>query len=1189
MNTPWSLFVVGVSEEEHRESWESGGVDWSGGKWWKMCWREKSTKQSAELPDTTSVSAGATLAAGDHISAVPSVSNVPSVSAASFIPAETPITTGVSTTAGVFESAYVSIIDLLDSPPKATSLPLDSETAKQVVPLRKSSRKKSMAKRRPLSRPSQSESATLSFDEDDLEAEFKKYLRQVSNDEEHAEPISLSLVFDIHTWEVIPTEFGLGEIHVITRADGSVKRFSTFRELMHWVGRADLMVLYGMVSDKYKLERATGIGLGLWSDLRTLITAREDRDASIIWDDQDQALIMSARVLNCPAFKLEEIVMAMMTCLKLSGVHYQCFTVECGLLWVLVVKPHNKTPYKNFLGRKPALSFMRPFGCPVTILNILDHLGTKANIDTVQAEKKIVSGPQYVFLPLLTFDSQSPKSSKDKVVDDAGRRCTKVPRKENGVQDPAKEGRERAQKNEFKSMIGKDKDANDNMIFTPVSVARSTYVYLGGSIPVDAATLLNVDLSIDPLMPDLKDTADTGIFSGAYDDEVEGKHAIGTKWVYRNKKDERRIVIRNKERLVAQGYTQEECINYDEVFPLVARIEAIMLFLAYASFMRFIVYQMDVKNAFLYDTIKEEVYVSQLPSFEDLHVPNKVYKVEKALYGLYQALRAWYETLSTYLLENGFRRGIIDKTLFIKKDKDDILLVQVYVDDIIFGSTKKSLCIEFEGLIHKKFQMSSMGELTFFLRLQVMQKNDGIFISQDKYVADILKKFDFSSVKIASTPIETNKALLKYLRDLPFDLEAFSDSDYARARLDRKSTTGGCKVLRKGLISWKCKKQTVVSNSTTEVEYVAVASCCGQIVDFLNANPIRYALTVNHTIYTLCIQQFWDSAKVKTMNEDVQIRALIDGKKIIVTEASIRRDLQLQDVEGKGFSGIITPLFETMMVQDPEEVGEGSKVPTDTHHTPFVSQPSSSQPQKKQKSRRKQRQETKVPHTEPQPEESVPITYNDPLPSESSKDKESMGDQEDESKQRRMIDNINQDEEIALVDKTHERMNEEEMFRVNDLDGDEVIVDVTAGENVEQSTKVAENEISTTDPVTTAGEIVTTVEDVEVTTAATTLQISKDELTLAQTLIKIKAAKPKIRGVIIQEPSKFRTTSSLQHYNFHMLKTKVTRKLKAEMKAEIEKEERIVREKDEANIAVSEQWNEVQAKIDVDMELAQKL
>ncbi|GKB50070.1 putative ribonuclease H-like domain-containing protein [Tanacetum coccineum] len=301
-----------------------------------------------------------------------------------------------------------------------------------------------------------------------------------------------------------------------------------------------------------------------------------------------------------------------------------------------------------------------------------------------------------------------------------------------------------------------------------------------------------------------------------------GKRTIGTKWVYRNKKDNRGIVVRNKARLVAQGYTQEEGIDYDEVFAPVTRIKAIRLFLAYASFMNFIVYQMDVKSAFLYGTIEEEVYVCQTPGFEDLEFPNKVYKVEKALYGLHQAPRAWYETLSTYLLENGFIRGTIDKTLFIKKDKGDILLVQVYVDDIIFGSTKRSLCTEFEQIMHKRFQMSSMGELTFFIGLQVKQKDNGIFTSQDKYVADILKKFDFATVKTASTPMETNKALLKveeatdvdvhlyrsmirlliylkghpklglwYPRDSPFNLEAFSDSDYDGASLDRISTTEG--------------------------------------------------------------------------------------------------------------------------------------------------------------------------------------------------------------------------------------------------------------------------------------------------------------------------------------------------------------------------------------------------------------
>ncbi|GJS40177.1 putative ribonuclease H-like domain-containing protein [Tanacetum coccineum] len=201
-----------------------------------------------------------------------------------------------------------------------------------------------------------------------------------------------------------------------------------------------------------------------------------------------------------------------------------------------------------------------------------------------------------------------------------------------------------------------------------------------------------------------------------------GKKAIGTKWVYRNKKDERGVVVRNKARLVSQGHRQDEGIDYDEVFAPVARIEAIRISLAIASYMGFIVYQMDVKNAFLYGKIDEEVYVSQPPGFIDPKYPKKVYKVVKALYGLHQAPRVSYVTLSTFLLKHGYRRGTIDKTLFIKKDKHNIILVQVYVDDIIFGSTKKSCCDEFKALIKSRFQMSSMGELTFFLGVQVKQK-----------------------------------------------------------------------------------------------------------------------------------------------------------------------------------------------------------------------------------------------------------------------------------------------------------------------------------------------------------------------------------------------------------------------------------------------------------------------------------
>ncbi|GKE09586.1 putative ribonuclease H-like domain-containing protein, partial [Tanacetum coccineum] len=440
---------------------------------------------------------------------------------------------------------------------------------------------------------------------------------------------------------------------------------------------------------------------------------------------------------------------------------------------------------------------------------------------------------------------------------------------------------------------------------TGTNAGESLFVYLEGKIPIDASTLPNADLPIDPNMPDLEDASDTlpndGIFNGACNDNedvgavadfnnmdntivredlkgffsttsLEEPKTISQalqdeSWVEAMQEELLQFKLQKVWVLVDFPYRKKTggSIDYDEVFALVARIEAIRLFLAFASFMGFPVYQIDVKSAFLYGTIEEEVYVHQPLDFVDPAHPNKVYKVIKALYGLYQAPRAWYETLSSFLLENGFRRGNIDKTLFIKKNKSDIMLTLLTLHDIIFGSTMKSMCIEFEDCTYKRFQMSSMDELTFFLGLQVKQQPDGIFISQDKYVAGILKKFDFCSIKIATTPIASNKPLVKdkdgvdvdmhiykpmigslvYLttsrpnimfavcacaRDSPFVLEAFSDSDYGGASLDRKSTTGGCQFLGRRLISWQYKKQTIVANSTTKAEYVAAANCYGQVI-----------------------------------------------------------------------------------------------------------------------------------------------------------------------------------------------------------------------------------------------------------------------------------------------------------------------------------------------------------------------
>ncbi|GJS93473.1 putative ribonuclease H-like domain-containing protein [Tanacetum coccineum] len=378
----------------------------------------------------------------------------------------------------------------------------------------------------------------------------------------------------------------------------------------------------------------------------------------------------------------------------------------------------------------------------------------------------------------------------------------------------------------------------------------------------------------------------------------------------------------------------------------IAIIEAIRLFLAYALFKDFVVYQMDVKSAFLYGKIEEEVYVCQPPGFEDPDFPDRVYKVEKALYGLHQAPRAWYETLSTYLLDNGFQRGKIDKTLFIKRDKSDILLVQVYVDDIIFGSTRKKMCTEFEKMMHKNSKMSSIEELTVSLGLDVktartpmetqkalLKNADGedvdehlyrLMIGSLMYLTSLRPDIMFTVCACARFQVNPKvshlhavKRIFRYLKgqpklglwypkDSPFDLVAYTDSDYAGASLDRKSTTGegclewnekaakdeiglmllGIYLLLLGKVNAARHKLTTAVDITF-LEKPTESEGFEEIVNFLNATPIKYALTVNPTVYCSCIKQFCDIVKAKTVNREVQLQALVDKKKVIIIESEI--------------------------------------------------------------------------------------------------------------------------------------------------------------------------------------------------------------------------------------------------------------------------------------------------------------
>ncbi|CAL1363606.1 unnamed protein product [Linum trigynum] len=464
---------------------------------------------------------------------------------------------------------------------------------------------------------------------------------------------------------------------------------------------------------------------------------------------------------------------------------------------VIVRKQINKTPYEILKGKTPRISYFHPFGCPCFTLNTRDHLGkfdAKSDPATFlgysskgqayrvfnKRTRKVEESVHVVFNetdqstpdPALLIDL-SELTSSCQVSSSELTATVKEPSSQETIEQPddaaeAPKAPSHIQKRHPESqIIGKLNDG----LQTRGKYIPGQYAFVSQIEPKNYKEALEDEEWNFAMIEELTQFEYLHVWDLV--PRPPNVIVIGTKWIFRNKSDELGFIIRNKARLVAQGYLQEEGIDYDETFAPVARIESIRLLCAFASHMGFPLYQMDVKSAFLNGIIQEEVYVSQPPGFVDFEHPDHVYKLNKALYGLKQAPRAWFERLTAFLIENSFTQGGIDKTLFIKQINGKILLVQIYVDDIVFGSTDPSLCTEFCNSMQSVFEMSMMGELKFFLGLQVKQTPSGIFINQSKYVQNMLDKFGFNNLKSSKTPMAVNIKLDKDVTGVPVDEKKF--------------------------------------------------------------------------------------------------------------------------------------------------------------------------------------------------------------------------------------------------------------------------------------------------------------------------------------------------------------------------------------------------------------------------------
>ncbi|KAK9073828.1 hypothetical protein SSX86_006422 [Deinandra increscens subsp. villosa] len=572
-----------------------------------------------------------------------------------------------------------------------------------------------------------------------------------------------------------------------------------------------------------------------------------------------------------------------------EAVYTACYVLN----HVLIVKRFNKTSYELLKGRKPNLNFFEPFGCLCTVLK-------EGGKNHTFLQPKSADAQSYDYKSLLDSFTAAPPGSDEEEDPDVlaallhslktpgpGSWIPKFPSTSTVIASSSQSA------SSLETMSSSDDDEStfhesestpvDDQIHLPnnQAVSDSTILRIHNIHPQEniigdpssGVEPSNVDKAledaswVEAMQEELQQFTKLGVWH-LVDLPKNSKEPCGTKWVFKCKKDDRGVIVRNKARLVVQGFSQIEGIDFNEVYAPVARIEAIRIFLAFAAHHGFKVYQMDVKSAFLNGKIREEVYVKQPPGFYDPDFPDKVYKLDKALYGLHQAPRAWYETLVNSLARKWFSAWHGGLYAIFKEVRERF----------VAGSA----------------QWERLG---FFLGLQVKQSAKGIFLHQSKYVSDVLTRFKVGDVRIPSTPIQVShgiapdesgasvdptlframigslmyltasrpdimfavclcaryqaapkashmlavKRIFAYLKGNPdlgiwypndnkFELSAYSDSDYGGCKINFKSTTAGCQFLGERLVSWQCKKQTSVATSTAEAEYVAASSCCSQVL-----------------------------------------------------------------------------------------------------------------------------------------------------------------------------------------------------------------------------------------------------------------------------------------------------------------------------------------------------------------------